>query len=226
MRIAAALGTALKRGARVAASRESAPACRMIKRAMISGFTSAGLEVADLRVLPAAVARHLLKTEGYEAGFHHGNLDLHMARRTQDPHTIKAYKKSANAYRLEFGNRHEFGKGYGSGFEVGYLDASLGKDFRAATEVNRLSAYFDDSNQNERQAVHLDSYLDSGYLQGRRAGLNDARAKAEFKETESKCPDGAQSPQFCRAYQAGYRWGYSDGYSNQRPDLATQRASK
>jgi mannose-1-phosphate guanylyltransferase / phosphomannomutase len=72
VRVAAALGTALKRGARVAASRESAPACRMIKRAMISGFTSVGLEVADLRVLPAAVARHLLKTEGFEAGVHVG----------------------------------------------------------------------------------------------------------------------------------------------------------
>ena len=72
VRIAAALGTALKRGARVAASRESAPACRMIKRALITGFTSAGLDVADLRVLPAAVARHLLKTEGYEVGIHVG----------------------------------------------------------------------------------------------------------------------------------------------------------
>src|SRR5205085_4257227 len=72
VRIAAALGTALKRDARVVASRESSAACRMIKRAMITGFTSAGLEVGDLRVLPAAVARHLLKSEGYEAGFHVG----------------------------------------------------------------------------------------------------------------------------------------------------------
>src|SRR4029077_8180068 len=72
VRIAAALGTALKRDARIVASRESAPACRMIKRAMISGFTSAGLEVADLRVLPSAVARPLVKSEGYEAGFHVG----------------------------------------------------------------------------------------------------------------------------------------------------------
>jgi mannose-1-phosphate guanylyltransferase / phosphomannomutase len=72
VRIAAALGTALKRDARIVASRESAPACRMIKRAMISGFTSSGLEVADLRVLPSAVARHMLKSEGYEAGFHVG----------------------------------------------------------------------------------------------------------------------------------------------------------
>jgi mannose-1-phosphate guanylyltransferase / phosphomannomutase len=72
VRVAASLGTALKRDARVVASRESAPACRMIKRAMITGFTSAGLEVADLRVLPSAVARHLLKSEGYEVGFHVG----------------------------------------------------------------------------------------------------------------------------------------------------------
>ncbi|MFL6029819.1 MAG: sugar phosphate nucleotidyltransferase [Gaiellaceae bacterium] len=72
VRIATALGTALKRDARIVASRESSAACRMIKRAMISGFTSTGLEVADLRVLPAAVARHLLRSEGYEAGFHVG----------------------------------------------------------------------------------------------------------------------------------------------------------
>jgi mannose-1-phosphate guanylyltransferase/phosphomannomutase len=44
----------------------------MIKRAMIAGLNSAGVDVADLRVLPAAVNRHLLKTESYDAGFHVG----------------------------------------------------------------------------------------------------------------------------------------------------------
>jgi mannose-1-phosphate guanylyltransferase/phosphomannomutase len=72
VRIAAALGTALKRGARVSASRESPRACRMIKRAMLSGLTSTGVEVADLRTLPSAVSRHYLKTEGLDAGFHVG----------------------------------------------------------------------------------------------------------------------------------------------------------
>jgi len=72
VRLAAALGTALKRGARVVASRESPAACRMIKRAMISGLNSTGVDVADLRVLPTAVSRHVLKTEGYDAGFHVG----------------------------------------------------------------------------------------------------------------------------------------------------------
>jgi mannose-1-phosphate guanylyltransferase/phosphomannomutase len=72
VRLAAALGTALKRGARVVASRESPDACRMIKRAMISGLNSTGVDIADLRVLPASVSRHLLKAQGYDAGFHVG----------------------------------------------------------------------------------------------------------------------------------------------------------
>ena len=72
VRLAAALGTALKKGARVVASREGAAACRMIKRAMISGISSTGVQVADLRVSPAAVARHLVKSESYNAGFHVG----------------------------------------------------------------------------------------------------------------------------------------------------------
>ncbi len=72
VKLAAALGTALKRGARIVASREGAAACRMIKRAMISGCSSTGVHVADLRVSPAAVARHLVKSEGYDAGFHVG----------------------------------------------------------------------------------------------------------------------------------------------------------
>jgi mannose-1-phosphate guanylyltransferase / phosphomannomutase len=72
VRLAAALGTALKRGARVVGSRESASACRMIKRSMLSGINSTGVNVSDLRVLPSAVARHLLKTESYDLGFHVG----------------------------------------------------------------------------------------------------------------------------------------------------------
>jgi mannose-1-phosphate guanylyltransferase/phosphomannomutase len=72
LRLAAAFGTALERGARVVASREATPACRMIKRAMISGLGSTGIDVADLRVLPAPVARHLLKSHGYDGGFHVG----------------------------------------------------------------------------------------------------------------------------------------------------------
>jgi mannose-1-phosphate guanylyltransferase/phosphomannomutase len=72
LRFGAALGTALKRGARVVASRESAPAYQMIKRAIISGLNSTGVQVADLRTLPAPVGKHHLKTQGYDAAFHVG----------------------------------------------------------------------------------------------------------------------------------------------------------
>jgi mannose-1-phosphate guanylyltransferase/phosphomannomutase len=72
VRLAAALGTALKRGSRVVCSRDAPPGCRMIKRAMIAGLNSTGVDVSDLRVLPAAVNRHLLKTESFDAGFHVG----------------------------------------------------------------------------------------------------------------------------------------------------------
>ena len=72
IRFGAALGTALKRGARVVASRESAPAYQMIKRAIISGLHSTGVQVADLRTLPAPVGKHQLKTQGYDAAFHVG----------------------------------------------------------------------------------------------------------------------------------------------------------
>jgi mannose-1-phosphate guanylyltransferase / phosphomannomutase len=72
VRLAAALGTALKRGARVVASRDSPAACRMLKRAMISGLNSTGVDVADLRVSPPAISRHVLKTQGFTAAIHVG----------------------------------------------------------------------------------------------------------------------------------------------------------
>jgi mannose-1-phosphate guanylyltransferase/phosphomannomutase len=72
VRLAAATGTALKQGARVVTSREAPTACRMIKRSMISGLNSTGIDVSDLRIIPAAVNRHLLKAESFDLGIHVG----------------------------------------------------------------------------------------------------------------------------------------------------------
>ena len=72
LRLGTALGTALKRGARIVSSREAPAACRMLKRAFITGVLSTGVDVADLRVLPSAVNRHLLKAENFDAGVHIG----------------------------------------------------------------------------------------------------------------------------------------------------------
>jgi mannose-1-phosphate guanylyltransferase/phosphomannomutase len=70
IRIGIALGTALKRGERVVTSRAALPACRLLKRAVLSGVISTGVHVADLQVMPAAVTRHFLKNQGMGAGVH------------------------------------------------------------------------------------------------------------------------------------------------------------
>ena len=70
LRYGMALGTALPRGSHIVTSRAAPPQCRLVRRAIISGLNSTGIHAADLRVMPAAVNRHLLKTEGYAAGLH------------------------------------------------------------------------------------------------------------------------------------------------------------
>jgi mannose-1-phosphate guanylyltransferase/phosphomannomutase len=82
VQLAEALGTALRRGSRVVASRASSDACRMIQRAIIAGLTSTGVHVADLRISPAAVTRHVLKTQGLAAG-------VHVGRSSVDPEVIE-----------------------------------------------------------------------------------------------------------------------------------------
>jgi mannose-1-phosphate guanylyltransferase/phosphomannomutase len=70
LRLGIALGTALDRGARVVTSRAPSASGRLIRRALLAGVNSTGVHAADLQVLPAAVNRHLLKSEGYDAGIH------------------------------------------------------------------------------------------------------------------------------------------------------------
>jgi mannose-1-phosphate guanylyltransferase / phosphomannomutase len=70
LRIGIALGTALKRGDRVVVSRAAPPACRLLKRAVLSGVISTGVHIADLHVRPPAVTRHFLKNQGIGAGIH------------------------------------------------------------------------------------------------------------------------------------------------------------
>ena len=82
LRLGLALGTALKRGARVVASRTSEPACRLVKRSLVSGINSTGVHVDDLRVMPTAVNRYLLKTQGYSVG-------VHVRPRDADPEAVQ-----------------------------------------------------------------------------------------------------------------------------------------
>ena len=104
VRIAAALGTALKRGARVAASRESAPACRMIKRAMITGLTSLGTR----RRRPACPARRGRAPPAQERGLRSGLPCRHesVGPRVGADQVLRAARHPALAVHAE-GDREE-----------------------------------------------------------------------------------------------------------------------
>jgi mannose-1-phosphate guanylyltransferase/phosphomannomutase len=80
-RLAGAYGATLGPGAYVAASRDSDRASRMINRALMSGFMSAGLNVEDLREMPIPVVRHAV---------HHGreNGGIHVRRSPFDAKVI------------------------------------------------------------------------------------------------------------------------------------------
>jgi mannose-1-phosphate guanylyltransferase/phosphomannomutase len=108
VRLAAALGTALKKGGRVVASRESAGACRMIKRAVITGLISTGVDVADLRVLPAAVNRHVLKMQGYDAG-------VHVTTAPNDPELVRIQFHEPPGIQLTAATQKEIEKHFSRG---------------------------------------------------------------------------------------------------------------
>jgi mannose-1-phosphate guanylyltransferase / phosphomannomutase len=69
-RIGVAYGTTVAKGASVVASRDAHPASRMIKRAIISGLVSTGINVSDLRVSLPAVNRHEMRVDERTGGIH------------------------------------------------------------------------------------------------------------------------------------------------------------
>ncbi len=70
LKLGMAYGTTVDKGAQVTCSRDEHPASRMIKRAIIAGLTSTGVNVRDLRVTPAAVNRFGLKRGSAVGGIH------------------------------------------------------------------------------------------------------------------------------------------------------------
>lgn len=70
LKVAQAFGSTLPKGAHVIVSRDTARPCRMIKRAMVAGFNSAGINVRDLRVASPAVNRFTTRETRCLAGVH------------------------------------------------------------------------------------------------------------------------------------------------------------
>ncbi len=70
LKLGAAFGSFFEKGNTINTSRDEHPASRMINRAIICGLTSTGIQVADLRVVPAAVARKVTSAGAAEGGVH------------------------------------------------------------------------------------------------------------------------------------------------------------
>ena len=69
-KLGASFGGYLKRGATVITSRDSGPVARMMKRAMISGLLSVGVNVLDYRSMPLPIARHGIRGSQSVGGVH------------------------------------------------------------------------------------------------------------------------------------------------------------
>lgn len=69
-RLGAAYGAYLDRGSEVVTSRDMHLVSRMLKRALIAGLMSVGVNILDIRSMPAPVARHAVATAGAAGGVH------------------------------------------------------------------------------------------------------------------------------------------------------------
>jgi mannose-1-phosphate guanylyltransferase/phosphomannomutase len=69
-KLGAAYGGVLTKGTTVTVNRDSHYTPRMIKRALIAGLPSAGINVLDLRNVPIPVARHYTRVSGAAGGVH------------------------------------------------------------------------------------------------------------------------------------------------------------
>lgn len=69
-RIGAAFGTILPKFSNVVMSRDIDPSCRMIKRALLTGILSTGVNVLDIRTLPIPVVKYSVGNLFAKAGVH------------------------------------------------------------------------------------------------------------------------------------------------------------
>ena len=75
------------------------------QRAVITGLTAAGVDVADLRVSPSAVTRHVLKTQGLAAG-------VHVAQSALDPEQVQIRIYESPGIQLTAGLEKEIEKNF------------------------------------------------------------------------------------------------------------------
>ena len=69
-KLGASYGAFLKKGSTVITSRDSTLVCRMLKRALIAGLVSVGVNVLDNEGMPLPVSRHTIRSNNASGGIH------------------------------------------------------------------------------------------------------------------------------------------------------------
>jgi mannose-1-phosphate guanylyltransferase/phosphomannomutase len=69
-KLGASYGAFLKKGATVITSRDSALVCRMLKRGLIAGLASVGVNILDNEGMPLPVSRHSIRANNASGGVH------------------------------------------------------------------------------------------------------------------------------------------------------------
>jgi len=103
MKLAMAYGTTLKKDSYVVVSQDAGKASRMIKRAMIAGLNSTGINTSDLRVTSASVNRFLIQT-GQEVG------GIHIRTSPYDQQSMEIHFFDSNGLDIKEGSQRDIEK--------------------------------------------------------------------------------------------------------------------
>ncbi|HET7770782.1 MAG TPA: sugar phosphate nucleotidyltransferase, partial [Chloroflexota bacterium] len=141
-RLGAALGSLYPKGSRITTNRDLSPSARMIKRGLISGLLSAGIDVLDIQEVPVPVARYETRVSDAVAGAHvrvspdnPGVIDVKLF----DAHGLNIDKNTERKIETTF-FREDFRRV--SVNDIGRLDILRGVDIARGPVVERYSDAF------------------------------------------------------------------------------------
>ncbi|MBE0446950.1 MAG: mannose-1-phosphate guanyltransferase [Actinobacteria bacterium] len=105
MKLAMAYGTTLKKDSSIVVSQDASRASRMIKRAMIAGLNSTGINTSDLRITSASINRFLIQT-GQEVG------GIHIRTSPFDQQSMEIHFFDSNGLDIKEGLQRDIEKYY------------------------------------------------------------------------------------------------------------------
>ncbi|HEY3375325.1 MAG TPA: mannose-1-phosphate guanyltransferase [Candidatus Aquicultor sp.] len=105
MKLAMAYGTTLKKGARVVVSQDASRPARMIKRAMVAGLNSTGVDCNDLRIASSSMNRFLIQI-GQEMG------GVHIRTSPFDQQSMEIHFYDSNGINIKEGVQRDIEKNY------------------------------------------------------------------------------------------------------------------